>query len=356
MANLLNELLKSTGNEFVSIVEDGIDGGDITGFIDTGSYAFNALISGSIYGGIPNNKITAFAGEQATGKTFFALSIVKNFLELDPKANCLYFDTESALTKQMFIERNIDPKRVAVIGISTVEEFKNQVLQILNTYEKLSAKEKKPIFIVLDSLGMLSTNKEMADAEKGSDKKDMTRAQIIKSAFRVLTLKCGKLGVPILLTNHTYDVIGSMFPTKEMGGGGGLKYAASTIIFLGKKKDKDGAERVGSIIPCKTYKSRLTKEEMKVEVRLRFDTGLQPYDGLLELAEAAGIFKKVSTKYEINGKKYFAKTIMNDPETYFTQDILDQIEEFCPKYFGFGSTVAYIDGDENGEEEEQEEE
>ena len=113
---------------------------------------------------------------------------------------------------------------------------------------------------VLDSLGMLSTTKEMEDTAEGKETRDMTRSQIVKSAFRVLTLKLGQANVPMIMTNHTYDVIGSMFPQKEMGGGSGLKYAASSIVYLGKKKEKDGAEVVGNIVHCKNYKSRITKE------------------------------------------------------------------------------------------------
>ena len=117
----------------------------------------------------------------------------------------------------------------------------------------------------LDSLGMLSTSKEVDDTEQGKDTRDMTRAQVVKSIFRVLTLKLGKANVPMLVTNHTYDVVGSYVPMKEMGGGSGLKYAASTIIYLSKKKEKDGTEVIGNIIKCETKKSRFTKENVKIE-------------------------------------------------------------------------------------------
>ena len=112
----------------------------------------------------------------------------------------------------------------------------------------------------------------------------MTRAQVLKGAFRVLTLKLGKAKVPMIVTNHTYDVVGSMFPTKEMGGGSGLKYAASSIVYLSKKKEKDGTEVVGNIIHCKNQKSRLTIENKMVDVRLMYERGLDRYYGLLELA------------------------------------------------------------------------
>jgi hypothetical protein len=165
----------------------------------------------------------------------------------------------------------------------------------------------------------------------------MTRSQIVKATFRVLTLKLGKLKVPMIMTNHTYDVIGSMFPQKEMGGGSGLKYAASTIIYLSRKKDKVGTSIVGNIIHCKTYKSRLTKENQMVDVRLSYTKGLDRYYGLLELAEKYDIIKKVSTRYELSdGSKFFGKQILEDPEKYLTEEIMQQLDEAAGKEFKYG--------------------
>ena len=156
----------------------------------------------------------------------------------------------------------------------------------------------------------------------------------------MLTLKLGRAKVPMVVTNHTYDVVGSMFPTKEMGGGSGLKYAASSIVYLSKKKEKDGTEVIGNIIHCKNQKSRLTKENKMVDVRLTYDKGLDRYYGLLELAEEAGVFKKVSTRYELpDGSKQFGKTILNDPETYFTDDVMNTIEEHAIKVFKYGNNA-----------------
>ena len=186
---------------------------------------------------------------------------------------------------------------------------------------------------------MLSTTKEVEDTADGKETRDMTRAQVLKAAFRVLTLKLGRAKVPMIITNHTYDVVGAYMPTKEMGGGSGLKYAASTIIYLSKKKDKEGTEVVGNIIHCKTQKSRLSKENMMVDVRLRYDTGLDKYYGLLDLACKYGIFKQVSTRIELpDGSKQYAKSIYSDPEKYFTDDILKQIDEAAKREYSYGNT------------------
>ena len=335
--DFLKDIIKSTGNEYASLVEDGVEAGDVESFIDTGSYIFNALLSGSIYGGLPSNKLLALAGESATGKTYFLMGIVKNFLDANPDAGVIYFESESAITKQMVVDRGIDPKRMVIVPVTTVQEFRTQAIKVIDTYLAQNEADRKPIFLCLDSLGMLSTTKETLDSAEGKETRDMTRAQVLKATFRVLTLKLGKAKIPMVVTNHTYDVVGSMFPTKEMGGGSGLKYAASSIIYLSKKKEKDGTEVVGNIVHCKNHKSRLTIENKMVDVRLTYDKGLDKYYGLLELAEKYDIFKKVSTRYELpDGSKQFGKTILNDPETYFTEEIMSKLDEAASKEFKYG--------------------
>ena len=334
--DLLKDLAKASGNELAGVVSDGIVAGDVDGYIDTGSYILNALVSGDIYRGIPSNKITALAGESATGKTFFALGMVQKFLNDNPEGNVVYFESESALTQEMLEERGIDTSRILLVPVTTIEEFRTQAVNIIDGFDKQKKGDEK-LFFVLDSLGMLSTIKETEDIGSGKNVRDMTKAQVIKGTFRVLTLKLGKVGIPMIVTNHTYDVIGSMFPQKEMGGGSGLKYAASSIIYLSKKKEKDGTEVIGNIIHCKNQKSRLTVENKMVDVRLTYDKGLDKHYGLLDLALKYGIFKQTSTRIELpNGTTQFGKTINNNPEKYFTEDILEQLNECAKKEFKYG--------------------
>jgi len=336
VSDFFKDIIKQTGNEYASLVSDGVEGADVGGFIDTGSYIFNALLSGSIYGGLPSNKITAIAGESATGKTFFLMGMVKSFLDANPEAGCLYFESESAITKQMVVDRGIDPNRMVMIPVTTVQEFRTQAIKVLDSYLAQKDDTKKPIMMCLDSLGMLSTTKEVEDTSDGKETRDMTRAQVLKAAFRVLTLKLGRAGVPMVVTNHTYDSMG-LFPTKEMGGGSGLKYAASSIIFLSKKKEKDGTEVIGNIVHCKNHKSRLTIENKMVDVRLSYENGLDKYYGLIELAIKYSIFKQVSTRIELpDGTTQFGKTIMNNPEKYFTEDVMKLLDEAADKEYKYG--------------------
>ena len=315
----------------------GVETGDVESFIDTGSYVFNALLSGSLYGGLPGNKITALAGESATGKTFFLMGIVKSFLDRDPNAGVIYFESESAITRQMVVDRGIDPKRMVIMPVTTVQEFRTQAIRVLDDYLTQDESDRKPMFLCLDSLGMRSTTKEVEDTAEGKETRDMTRAQVLKAAFRVLTLKLGRAKIPMVVTNHTYDVVGSMFPQKEMGGGSGLKYAASSIVYLSKKKEKDGTEVIGNIVHCKNHKSRLTKENKMVDVRLTYDKGLDRHYGLLDLALKYEVFKSVSTRIELpDGSKTFGKTINNNPEKFFTDDIMNQLDEAARKEFSYG--------------------
>ena len=334
--SFLTDVAKEIGNEYAGLVSDGVSAGDSADFIDTGSHIFNALVSGSIYGGVPSNKITAIAGESSTGKTFFCLGIVQHFLDSNPDAGVIYFESESAISKQMIEDRGIASDRMLIVPVATIEQFRTQACRILDNYVEQPEDKRQPLMFVLDSLGMLSTEKEIADVAADKQVRDMTKSQLIKGAFRVLTLKLGKANVPMLVTNHTYDVIGSYVPTKEMGGGSGLKYASSTIIYLSKKKEKDGTEVVGNIIKCKTQKSRLTKENSQIETRLYYDKGLDRYYGLLELGEKGGLWKNVAGRYEMNGKKVYAKQILKDPETYFTAEVMQALDEIAAQEFRYG--------------------
>jgi len=331
----LEKVLKQSN---ASIAADEENSGVVHSWIDSGCYIFNALLSGDIYKGFAGNKITAICGEKATGKSWFCLQAAKAFLDKDPNAMVFYYDSESTLSKKMLDDRDIDSSRVVIIEVTTIEEFRTSVKQLLDEYEATSIKERTPIMLVLDSLGMLSSAKEIEDIAAGTDKRDMTKAQLVKGTMRALTVQLGRLDVPMFVTAHTYKEIGTMFPQDIPAGGEALQYSASTIIMLGKAQEKDGTDIVGNIIRCKAYKSRFTKEKMVVRALLRYDNGLQKFYGLLDLAEAAGIFKKVSTRYDVNGKMVFGKAINENPEEYFTKDILDKINEYVSQTFMYGAS------------------
>jgi len=337
MSDFFTSLVEQLKDEDTKILADGGASAEFTGCIDTGSYALNALLSGSIYGGVPNNKVTAFAGESATGKTFFVLGVVKQFLDDHPEGGVIYFDTEAAVTKNMMESKGIDTKRVVISEPDTIQKFRYTALQIIEKYSAQSKDKRKPMMMVLDSQGQLSSTKEMEDSSDGKETRDMTKSQLIKATFRVLNLKLAKINVPLIVTNHVYDVVGAYVPTKEMSGGSGLKYTASTIVYLSKKKEKDGAEVIGNIVKARLYKSRLTKENKDVEVKITYDKGLDRHYGLLDIAEKYNIIKKISTRYELpDGSKVFGKAINDNPEKYWSKELLNMIDTVCKKEFMYG--------------------
>jgi RecA/RadA recombinase len=335
--DFLKDIVSQIGGDYVSLASD-IEENEV--FVDTGSYVFNALVSGSIFGGVSQNKITAIAGSTSTGKTYFALAVIKNFLNENPEGYCLYFDTEAAITKNLLRSRGVDISRVIVINVVTIEEFRTKALKAVDIYLKTPSKNRKPCFFVLDSLGMLSTNKEIGDTLAEKDTKDMTKAALIKGAFRMLTLKLGQAKVPMIVTNHVYDGIGqgnANYTPKVMSGGSALGYSSSTIIELSKSKEKEGNEVIGSIIRAKTMKSRLSKENQETEIRLFYDErGLDRYYGLLQLAEEANLIKRTGNRYEIQGKLLYEKAILKTPETYFTQEFLEKIDLYAQMKFSYG--------------------
>jgi len=337
MASFLTDLVKELDDEHTTIAADGKSSAEFSGTIDTGSYILNAVFSGSLWGGVPNNKITVFAGEAATGKTFFVLGVINQFLKTYPDGGVIYFDTESAVTNEMMQSRGIDSRQVVKSEPETIQKFRHTSLQIIDNYLAQDESERRPMIMVLDSLGQLSSTKEIEDTAKGEETRDMTKAQILKATFRVLNLKLSKAQVPLIVCNHIYDVVGSYFPAKEMSGGSGLKYSASTIAFLSKKKEKDGTDVVGNIIKVKMQKSRLSKENKEVSCLLSYEKGLDRYYGLVDLGVDAGIFKKVSNRIELpDGKKMYAKQIYENPKEYFTDGVMEDLEKYCQTEYMYG--------------------
>ena len=334
--SIFDTLAKEAKNDYAQLVSNTSSD---QGFIGTGSYILNAQLSGSIYGGIPNNRVTAIAGEQATGKTFYAIGIASTFLNDHPDGAVFYFDSEAAATPDLFRDRGLDAARVWHFPIDTIEEFRTQMIRILDNLLKTPEKDRKPLLIILDSLGMLASQKELQDAMDDKQVRDMTKSQTIKSVFRIITSKLGKLKIPMIVTNHTYKTMNPYGDPTDMGGGSGLKYAASTIITLTKSKEKDSSkEIIGNIIKVKTYKSRLTKENTQIATRLFFDSrGLDEYYGLLELGEKYGVFERKGNRIVVGDTSVYPSAMLKDPDKYFTKEIMQALDECAKKEFAYGT-------------------
>lgn len=260
-------------------------------WISTGSYILNACLSGSIFGGLPNRRSLVLAGEEGTGKTYIALSICRQGIK-NQGYDVIYFDSEGSIDIEFITRLGVDTSHVRLQPVNTVEEFNHIAAQITTMFEAMIVKGEQPpkTMVVLDSLGNLSSEKEVEDSTSGSNKRDMTKQQQIRKLFRVNGLKFAKLGIPFIINNHVYDAM-SMFTPKEISGGGGVKYNASIILVLSKGKLDDAEEeekqkkknidpvRVGVTIYVTPVKQRFARP-IKVQLHIPFYKSPNPFVGL----------------------------------------------------------------------------
>ena len=253
---------------------------EIDHFIPTGNYHLNACLTGSLFGGYPNNRAVALAGPSGTGKTYLALNAIKQAQQQG--YSIVFYDSENAVDKSLVEKFGIDPTTFRYEPCNTVQEFRTSVSAITDVLieQKNKGVELPKIMIVLDSAGNLATQKEIDDAKSGSTKADMTRAKLLKSTFRILMTKFGICKIPFLFTNHTYQTQ-DLFSSQVGGGGTGPEYAASIILFLGKAKLKDGIEQTGIIVSAKPNKNRFAKPT-NIKFHISFQKGMNPYIGLEE--------------------------------------------------------------------------
>ena len=341
---ILKGLLAELSNPYASIAENGVVGGDITSYVDTGIYVLNALISGKmITGGFPAGKVTALAGPQGCGKTYLLMGAFKTFLDNNPEGEIILFESEGAVSKELILQRGIDPARISVVPVSTIEEFRHQVIKTVDYIQENTEEGEYPnVIMALDSLGMLSTEWEIKDAKNNDNKADMgKRAKLIKSTFRVLTLKLSVVQIPFILTNHTYASM-SMYAGDKMSGGTGLEYAASIVVYLSKSKVKDNKSKIknlaGNSINCRLEKGRLTVEGSKISLDLDFKTGISPWAGILLPLVESGIFGKKGSWISYNGEnvvngdnKFYEKV-----DEIMTPEIIEKATDYLESLFSYG--------------------
>ncbi len=355
--SVLSSILKEIKNPYATIAKDGLICGDIHGYVDSGSYALNALVSGDLRGGYPKGKVTALAGEKGTGKTFLLLKAIKESLDADPEAEVLFFESEGALTKNMLIERGIDVDRVAIFPVSTLEDFRNQAVNTLDLLiDQWEATDELPnVTLCLDSLGMLGSEHELSTAKSGENKADMgKKAQLVKSIFRLITLKLSLLQVPMILTAHTYNGMGKYDP-KKLSGGQGVELAASIIVFLSKTGVRaEGKGRiknlVGNNITFILHKGRLTIEGSKLIIGLDFKEGIKRNNGMVPLLVRGGILKKSGAWYSHGDDKNIAQGEANMyamVDKFVNDEVLDELQPYVEKLFCYGAVENSTEEDTN---------
>jgi len=345
-AQLDKELSKITGFETGSILSEN-SFSEVDEWISTGNYLLNAQISGSLFGGIPNTRSLGVMGDPGTGKSFFCLNIAREAQKQG--YDVVYCDTEGAIDKSSAANFGIDLNRVRYQPIQTVSQFQTFVSNLLDLVKKAKASGENPkILLILDSLGMLSTDKELNDAMKGHNAADMgAKAKELRKLFRVITLDLTAAKIPLICTNHVYAG-GGYIPTKESSGGDGPVFAMSAVSFLSKAQLKDGAgTKTGIVVTSNLKKSRFTVPEV-IKFHISFANGMNPYVGLQDYVtwDACGIergkfeeIKNADGKKEMVfkpnasstrwGVKHLGKTVASTelftPEV-FTEDVLRQLD------------------------------
>jgi RecA/RadA recombinase len=323
---------------------------DVTEWIDTGNYHLNACVSGSLFGGWPNNRACSIAGPSGTGKTYLILNSVREAIDMG--YNVVFYDSEAAVDKDLMKKFGIDTSKVNYQPINTVQDFRTSVTTITGRMQevKRAGGEVPKIMIILDSAGNLATAKEIDDARTGSDKSDMTRSKILKSIFRIIMTPMADLKIPFLFTNHTYQT--QDFISRQVAGGGtGPEYAASIVLFLNKAQLKEGGEKAGIIVTAKPNKNRFAKPN-PIKFHLHYTQGMNKYVGLENYIdwEDIGITKGIIEKGQKIPKasarnwicKHLDETVPNSEffsEKVFTQEILEKINNKIHDMFNYNTEV-----------------
>ena len=313
---------------------------NVNEWIDTGSLALNAIVSGSLYGGIPIGRLTGFIGPESCGKTLMANKIMANAQKKG--MHVAYFDTEGALDQETAQRLGCDSSKIKHVPSEMTESCRNQIVKFLDTVveKKLQGK----VLIVIDSLGNLITAQEKKKIEEGSDTPDMgNRAKALKSMMRAITHAASKANCPVIFTNHVYEDPSQMHPSaiKKQAGGSGPLYMASVIIQMAKKTEKSGDNKNkdandtiapmakdinGLTLRAFTTKNRFVPPFLEIEMYLNFRTGLNKYSGLLEMAEGYNVLEKNGHRYVLAGENLGFYKEWKDDETVWSK-ILPLLED-----------------------------
>ena len=337
-------------NPFATYLEDSTLS-RVGGWIDTGSYVLNAIVSGSIHGGIPKGRVTMMGGESMTGKTLFVLKILANAQKegLIP----VIFDTENAVDPEGAERLGLDISKVKYVPCVTIEQTRNALFKFLTSVKEKGLEGK--FIIAIDSLGNLQSELEHSRMGKDSTSSDMgTKARAMKSLMQTCTNLGATTQTTILCTNHVYDDPTAMFPSieKNMPGGKSIVYLPSVTVQLARKPMKsDGGKTMdaetavgqknyaGILIRALTRKNRFIKQYLQGEMFLSFQTGLDRYYGLLDLAVGVGAVIQTGSTYTLpDGKKIgYYKSFRKDKDLW-ENTILPVLEERIKKewaYSGF---------------------
>lgn len=310
-------------------------------WIHTGNYALNKIISGDFQRGFPMGKTMILAGEPGSGKSYMACSIIKNAQALGILP--IVLDSESALDRPFLEAIGVDTSddKLLYYGVSTVAHCQALISKVLKGLNDIPEEDRMPILFVIDSLGMLLTEKEQKEFDTGIMKADMgAKAKQLRLFFRMITNQIAKYDAGVIATNHTYkgsDMYGN--PKTSISGGDGLIYAASIVLMLGKKELKESAmaPTEGIYVKTKCMKSRFCQPFQRVDMELPYKGGLDPYSGLLKQFVASGIISQAGAWYTVveSGEKFQSKNF---------QPVADKILQTNPDVIADATEDDGVDG------------
>lgn len=322
-------------------------------YIDTGSMVLNAIISGSLYGGIPGGRVTLLAGESMVGKSLFVLKILANAQKMGKIP--VIFDTENAIDPEGAARLGLDISKVKYVPCVTIEQTRNSIYKFLTEVQAKGLHNK--FIIAIDSLGNLQSELELKRMGNENTSQDMgTKARAMKSLMQMCTNMAAQTKTTMVMTNHIYDDPAAMYPSieKNMPGGKSVIYLPSVTVQLGRKPMKDDGGKTikndlavaqknfsGIVIKALTRKNRLIKQYLEAEMYLSFATGLNKYYGLLDLLVGMGVVIQTGATYTMpNGDKMgYYKNWQKDKNLWDTY-LLPTLESKLKEHWSYGNNVV----------------
>lgn len=312
--------------------------------------ALNIAFSGDLDGGFMPG-LSMIAGESRTFKSVISLVCAKAYMDKYDDAIMLFYDSEMGASKNYFNSLDIDLERVLHIPITDVEQFKFDVMAQLE-----EIKRGDHVIIVVDSIGNLASKKEVEDALNEKSAADMSRAKALKSLTRLITPHLNLKNIPMIVVNHTYQTL-EIYSKTITGGGTGLVYASDNILNITRSQQKNGTEIVGYDFNINVLKSRHSREKSRIPITVMFDSGINVWSGLLEMAVASGDVVKPSNGWyqvvdvetgEVIGNKVRAKDTNNKE---FWDEILKRqhFKDWVKKTFMIANSKLLSDDKGEGE-------
>tara|TARA_R110000823_G_scaffold32114_4_gene90728 strand:- start:1769 stop:2869 length:1101 start_codon:yes stop_codon:yes gene_type:complete len=289
-----------------SIPGIGFGYNDPTDWISTGNYALNYRISGDFYGGVPLGKVTCFAGESGSGKSYICSGNIIKYAQ-QQGIFVVLIDSENALDEAWLKALGVDTadEKLLRLNMAMIDDVARTIHLFMDDYKDIPEGERQKVLFVVDSLGMLLTPTDVNQFEKGDMKGDMGRgAKALKALVKNCVNMIGNYNVGLVVTNHTYASQDMFDPDDKITGGQGFIYASSIVVAIGKRKlkeDEDGnkiKDVRGIRAVCKVMKTRYSKPFESVAVQIPYDTGMDLYSGLFDMFEASEIFERIGNRFK----------------------------------------------------------